>query len=55
MTIHPSNKKSASKKMVAPPRFEPTEDDLARLIFGSDSAAAELGSKFEEENRARYH
>ena len=53
MTVHPSNKKPSSKERVAPPRFEPTEDGLARLLFGSDSAAAELGSKFEEENHAR--
>jgi len=43
MTVHPSNKKPSSKERVAPPRFESTEDGLAELIFGSESALTEFG------------
>lgn len=45
-----SNKKQSRDRMVAPSRFEDTESYLAALLFGSNSAAVQLGSKFMEVN-----
>lgn len=45
-----SNKKQSRDRVVAPPRFEDTESYLAALLFGSNSAAAQIGSRFMEVN-----
>ena len=46
MTEIVSNEKLSSRELVAPPRFADTEDYLASLLFGSNSATVELGTKF---------
>lgn len=50
MTTEVSNVKLTREEVVAPPRFEDTESYLAALLFGSNSAAVQLGSKFMEVN-----
>lgn len=46
-----SNEKQSRDRMVAPPRFVDNEVYLAALLFGSISAAVEIGNRFEEYNR----
>lgn len=50
MTEIASNEKLSRKNMVAPPRFEATEDYLAALLFGSNSAVEEFVSRYKELN-----
>ena len=50
MTSISTNEKLSRMRMVAPPRFDSTDDYLAALIFGSLSAGAEFGSRFLELN-----
>lgn len=50
MTEISTNEKLSRMRMVAPPRFDSTDDYLAALIFGSTSAALEFAVIFEEVN-----
>ena len=49
MTINPSNEKSASKGMVASPRFKTRSPSLAEIIFGG--GLDEFVRRFEEVNQ----
>lgn len=51
MATEVSNRKQSRDRMVAPPRFVDNEVYLAALLFGSISAAVEIGNRFEEYNR----
>jgi len=50
MVTEVSNRKQSRDRVVAPSRFEDTESYLAALLFGSNSAAAQIGSRFMEVN-----
>lgn len=50
MTLISTNEKLSRMRMVAPPRFDSTDDYLAALIFGSLSAVSEFASRFVEVN-----
>lgn len=50
MTEVSSNEKLSRMRMVAPPRFEFTDEYLAALLFGSISAAKEFESRYLELN-----
>ena len=50
MTLISTNEKLSRMRMVAPPRFDSTDDYLAALIFGSLSAVSEFASRFLEVN-----
>lgn len=51
MTTEASNVKLTREEVVAPSRFVDNEVYLAALLFGSISAAVEIGNRFEEYNR----
>ena len=44
-----TSKQSPRCKKVAPPRFGPTDDHLADVLFGSDLAAKNIAMNFIEE------
>lgn len=46
-----SNIEQSRGRMVAPPRFVDNELGLAALLFGSISAAAEIGIRFTQYNK----
>ena len=50
MTLVSTNEKLSRMKMVAPPRFDTSDDYLAALIFGSLAAASDFASRFLEVN-----
>lgn len=52
MVTEVSNRKQSRDRdrVVAPSRFEDTESYLAALLFGSNSAAAQIGTRFTEVN-----
>lgn len=50
MTPISTNEKLYRVRMVAPPRFDTTDDALAVLIFGSLSAGSDFASRFLEVN-----
>lgn len=50
MTPISSNEKLYRVRVVAPPRFEFTDEYLAALLFGSISAAKEFESRYLELN-----
>ena len=39
-------------EVVAPPRFESTEDDLAKLLFGSNDGGVDFSSRYDSLNHA---
>lgn len=50
ITAVSTNEKLSRMRMVAPPRFDTSEDYLAALIFGSLAAASNFASRFLEVN-----
>lgn len=50
MTEISTNEKLSRMRMVAPPRFDTSDDYLAALIFGSLAAASNFASRFLEVN-----
>ena len=50
MTAVSTNEKLSRMRMVAPPRFDTSDDYLAALIFGSLAAASDFASRFLEVN-----